>query len=101
MMMPKQKPEKPAPPMAPSCDAVKPNSAPPVVENAAANREADAGGENGHEAGPKKPTGVVCDAFSFCGHGTVHRCWVCEESNEACCETATIGGVAGTCRRHR
>ena len=28
MMMPKQKPVKPAPPMAPSCVAVKPNSAP-------------------------------------------------------------------------
>src|SRR5687768_81408 len=28
MMMPKQKPEKPAPPMAPSCDALKPYSPP-------------------------------------------------------------------------
>ena len=30
----------------------------PVVEDAAANGEADAGGENGHEAGPEEPFGI-------------------------------------------
>ena len=35
----------------------------PVVEDAAADREADAGGENGHEAGPQQALGVRRDAF--------------------------------------
>jgi hypothetical protein len=38
----------------------------PVAENATANGEADTGGENGHEAGPKQATGVGSDSFSFC-----------------------------------
>ncbi len=34
----------------------------PVIENAAANGEADAGGEDGHEAGPEQAFGVGRDA---------------------------------------
>jgi hypothetical protein len=38
----------------------------PVVEDSAADGEADAGGEDGHESGPEEPAGVWRDAFSFC-----------------------------------
>ena len=39
---------------------------PPIIENAAANGEANAGGENGGESSPEKPAGVWCNTFSFC-----------------------------------
>ena len=41
----------------------------PVVKDAATDGEADAGGENGHEAGPEKPFGIWY--FSRVGHDLV------------------------------
>ncbi len=79
MMMPKQKPVKPAPPMAPSCAPVKPKSAAQVGQDAAADAEADARRKNGQEAGPQQPLGVRCDgvgAYSRIAHGCPLSLWL-------------------------
>jgi len=48
--------------------AVKPYSAPRLLEDAATNGEADAGGEDGHETRPQEAAGVGCDSFCRCRH---------------------------------
>ena len=63
MMMPKQKPVNPAPPMAPELRAREPEVRRPAGQDAAANAEPDAGGENGQEAGPQQTIGVRRDRF--------------------------------------
>ncbi|MEY3853892.1 MAG: hypothetical protein RI910_2872 [Verrucomicrobiota bacterium] len=55
MMMPKQKPEKPAPPMAPIMLSVKLKAVfqSPLAMMPPPEGEADAGREDSHEAGPE------------------------------------------------
>ena len=72
MMMPKQKPGETG---AADGAELRPGEAEfsgPIGEDAAADPEADAGGENGQEAGPQQTLGVGRDALeahSRIGHG--------------------------------
>ena len=73
MMMPKQKPREPGAGDLPELRAGETELGAPVGENAAADAEAHAGGENGRETGPEQTTSVGGDAVLSNIHGCLAR----------------------------